>query len=189
MPHKATREQIVAAADQLFYQQGYEYTSFADIAAAVSISRGNFYYHFKSKDDILEAVIQLRLSNTQAMLELWASQGQTAQERVRCFIQLLIRNRAKIALYGCPVGTLCGELAKLEHPALNDANQLFRLFRHWLRQQFESMGHRAQADALAMHLLARSQGIATLAQAFQDQTFIEQEAEQLDIWLTQLGTH
>ncbi|MGI9514997.1 MAG: TetR/AcrR family transcriptional regulator, partial [Anderseniella sp.] len=45
-----TRDHIVAAASQLFYRQGYEHTSFADIAGAVRISRGNFYYHFKTKD-------------------------------------------------------------------------------------------------------------------------------------------
>ena len=58
MTARSTREEIVDAADQLFYRQGYEHTSFADIAQAVQISRGNFYHHFKSKDEILDAVIQ-----------------------------------------------------------------------------------------------------------------------------------
>jgi Bacterial regulatory proteins, tetR family len=44
-----TRDQIVEAADDLFYRQGYEHTSFSDIANAVQISRGNFYYHFKDQ--------------------------------------------------------------------------------------------------------------------------------------------
>ena len=56
MTGAATRDHIVEIADQLFYQQGYEHTSFADIAEAVNISRGNFYYHFKAKDEILNAV-------------------------------------------------------------------------------------------------------------------------------------
>ncbi|MEW8341923.1 MAG: TetR family transcriptional regulator, partial [Candidatus Thiodiazotropha taylori] len=46
MVHGATRQQIVEAADDLFYRQGFEHTSFADIAKVVSISRGNFYHHF-----------------------------------------------------------------------------------------------------------------------------------------------
>ncbi|HEY7886322.1 MAG TPA: helix-turn-helix domain-containing protein, partial [Cellvibrionaceae bacterium] len=54
-------EKIVAAADRLFYERGFDATSFADIAEAVQISRGNFYYHFKTKDDILDAVIARRL--------------------------------------------------------------------------------------------------------------------------------
>jgi AcrR family transcriptional regulator len=37
-----TRERIVDAADTLFYQRGFEKTSFADIADAVGLSRGNF---------------------------------------------------------------------------------------------------------------------------------------------------
>jgi len=35
----------------------------------VQISRGNFYHHFKSKDEILDAVITARLANTRMMLE------------------------------------------------------------------------------------------------------------------------
>ena len=65
----ALRQRIVAAADQLFYIQGYENTSFSDIAEAVDISRGNFYYHFKSKDDILSAVLDARLEDIRARSE------------------------------------------------------------------------------------------------------------------------
>lgn len=45
----ATRQQIVEAADGLFYERGFEATSFADIAGIVGLSRGNFYYHFKTR--------------------------------------------------------------------------------------------------------------------------------------------
>lgn len=171
------------AADQLFYRQGFEHTSFADIASAVQISRGNFYYHFKSKDEILDAVIDLRLANTQKMLERWESEGETPEDRIRSFIHILIANRVKIQNYGCPVGTLCTELAKLNHGSQADANKLFTLFRSWLRRQFTLLGRKADADMLAMHLLARSQGVATLANAFQDETFIRQEVQQMCDWL------
>lgn len=177
-----TRDHIVEAADHLFYRQGYEHTSFSDIADAVRISRGNFYYHFKSKDEILEAVIDLRLENTRNMLAQWEGQGDTPEKRIRSFIHILIANRAKIMLYGCPLGTLCNELAKLNHPSQDQANKLFTLFRTWLGRQFEQLG-RADADELAMHLLARSQGVATLASAFQDEAFIEKEVGCLEAWL------
>ncbi len=184
---KPTRQQIVEAADQLFYQQGFESTSFADIAATVNISRGNFYYHFKTKDDILDAVIDLRLANTQAMLEQWEQEGTRPEDRIRCFIRILITNQSKILLYGCPVGTLTTELAKLNHQALDHANEVFTLFRHWLRTQFQALGREQDADALAMHVLARSQGVATLASAFHDEAFIRQEVELLCQWLDQVA--
>jgi TetR/AcrR family transcriptional regulator, transcriptional repressor for nem operon len=178
-----TRNHIVEAADQLFYRQGYEHTSFADIADAVRISRGNFYYHFKTKDEILDAVIDARLASTRTMLERWQIEGEGPADRIRSFIDMLIANRADIKRYGCPVGTLCSELAKLNHAAQGEANGLFTLFRTWLRRQFTLLGRAADADALAMHVLARSQGVATLANAFGDETFIRQEVDALHDWL------
>jgi TetR/AcrR family transcriptional repressor of nem operon len=183
MSDKTTRDHIVEAADQLFYRQGYEHTSFSDVAAAVQISRGNFYYHFKSKDEILDAVINVRLANTRKMLEQWDIEGKQPADRIRSFIHILIANRADIKRYGCPVGTLSTELAKLNHAAQAEANELFTLFRTWLRKQFTLLGREADADALAMHLLARSQGVATLASAFRDEKFIKQEVKQMCDWL------
>jgi TetR/AcrR family transcriptional repressor of nem operon len=183
MRDKATRDQIVEAADQLFYRQGYAHTSFSDIADAVRISRGNFYYHFKTKDEILDAVIGARLASTRTMLERWEIEGTGPEDRIRSFIHILIANRADIKRYGCPVGTLCSELAKLGHAAQGEANQLFTLFRTWLRRQFTLLGREADADALAMHLLARSQGVATLANAFHDEKFIKREVNEMCDWL------
>src|SRR5690606_21258257 len=180
-----TREQIVAAADRLFYQQGFEHTSFSHIADAVRISRGNFYYHFRTKDEILAAVIDARLASTRKMLEQWEAEGAHPEERIRSFIHILIMNRAKIKRYGCPVGTLCSELAKLGHGSQAEANKLFALFRTWLRRQFVLLG-RKDADALALHLLARSQGVATLANALGDDKFIRREVRQMCDWLKAL---
>lgn len=182
MTDRTTREQIVEAADQLFYENGYDHTSFADIARRVGISRGNFYYHFKTKDEILDAVIRLRLANTRRMLADWEGADDPAS-RIRRFIDILIANRAKIMLYGCPVGTLCNELAKLDHLARAEAGEIFTLFRGWLSREFALLGRAADADALAMRLLARSQGVATLANAFRDEDFIRCEVAQMHAWL------
>jgi AcrR family transcriptional regulator len=184
MSEKSNRERIVEAADQLFYRQGFEHTSFSDIAEAVQLSRGNFYYHFKTKDQILDAVIDLRLANTRRLLQQWEAESEEPADRIRSFIHILIANKAKIKLYGCPVGTLCTELAKLNHGSHGEANELFTLFRIWLRRQFKRLGCGADADRLAMHLLARSQGVATLASAFHDEKFIRREVEQMCDWLT-----
>jgi TetR/AcrR family transcriptional regulator, transcriptional repressor for nem operon len=180
---KATHEQIVEVADRLFYQRGYEHTSFADIAGVVGISRGNFYHHFKAKDEILSAVIEVRLADTRTMLAKWELATEDPRERIRSFIRILIANRADIERYGCPVGTLCVELAKLKHASLGEATALFELFRTWLGRQFTLLGRVADADRLALHLLARSQGVAVLANAFHDRRFIEDEVRQMDEWV------
>lgn len=188
MNARSTRDQIIETADRLFYQNGYEHTSFADIAEAVGISRGNFYHHFKTKDGILEEVIRLRLAKTEGLLARWEREGRRPEERIRSFVGILIANQTKIMRHGCPVGTLCNELAKLAHPAKDDAAGLFALFRAWLRRQFELLGRTEDADELAMHLLARSQGVATLANAFQDERFIEAEVRRMHTWLNECAT-
>jgi TetR/AcrR family transcriptional repressor of nem operon len=183
MSERTTRNHIIAAADRLFYRQGYEHTSFSDIADVVQISRGNFYHHFKTKDEILDAVINARLADTRKMLEQWEIEEKQPADRIRSFIHILLANRADIKRYGCPVGTLCSELAKLDHASQGEANKLFTLFRTWLCRQFTLLGREPDADELAMHLLARSQGVATLASAFHDEKFIRQEVEEMCEWL------
>lgn len=183
MSVKTTRDHIVEAADQLFYRQGYEHTSFADIADAVQISRGNFYYHFKTKDDILDAVIDLRLANTRKMLERWESEEDNPADRIKRYIHILLTNWSKINDFGCPVGTLCTELAKLNHTSQEEASKVFTVFRTWLRQQFLLLGHKKDADALAMHVLAWSQGVATLSSTFHDEQFARKEVKQMCAWL------
>ncbi|NEE03580.1 TetR/AcrR family transcriptional regulator [Phytoactinopolyspora halotolerans] len=181
----STREQIVDAANRLFYEQGFERTSFASIAEAVGISRGNFYYHFKTKDAILDAVIQARLESTRQMLRAWSEGSAGPLDRVRRFIEIVITNQGDIENYGCPVGTLTNELAKLDHPSRTHAVGVFDVFRTWLREQFEELGRAADADDLALHVLTFSQGVATLSNAFHDRAYAQREVDRLNSWLTQ----
>tara|TARA_R110002072_G_scaffold4543_7_gene31658 strand:+ start:3034 stop:3612 length:579 start_codon:yes stop_codon:yes gene_type:complete len=184
MPKHSTRELIEAKADTLFYERGFEATSFADIANAVGISRGNFYHHFKSKDDILDAVITKRLDATRAMLDNWEADA-SPEVRIISFIRILLTNRAKIMAFGCPVGTLNNELTKLNHTTQDRAAAIFGLFRDWLSKQFIALGH-DDAEALALHLLGRSQGVAVMASTFRDEGFLRSEVASLESWLQSL---
>lgn len=52
------RNEILDAADELFAQKGFDGTSTQDILEKVGIARGTLYYHFKSKEDIMDALIE-----------------------------------------------------------------------------------------------------------------------------------
>ena len=52
------RKEILDAADELFGQKGFDGTSTNDILEKVGIARGTLYYHFKSKEDIMDALIE-----------------------------------------------------------------------------------------------------------------------------------
>ncbi|WP_202844194.1 TetR/AcrR family transcriptional regulator [Luteimonas saliphila] len=183
-----TRAAIVAVADRLFYEQGFAHTSFSDIAAAVGISRGNFYYHFRSKDEILDAVIGLRARATRDMIASWDAIAADPAARILCYIRIVVANRGAIVRHGCPVGTLTGELAKLDHPARPGASAIFSEFRQWLAVQFARLGRERDADALAMHVLAFSQGVAVMDNALRDEAFVEREVERMTRWLADVAS-
>jgi AcrR family transcriptional regulator len=52
-----TRERILAVANELFIDQGYEGTSLREIADRLDITKAALYYHFRSKDDILQSLL------------------------------------------------------------------------------------------------------------------------------------
>lgn len=52
------KNEILDAADELFNQKGFDGTTISDIIEKVDVARGTIYYHFKSKEDILDALIE-----------------------------------------------------------------------------------------------------------------------------------
>lgn len=181
------RDIIVRIADQLVYQRGYDHTSYRDISEAAGIPRGNFYHYFKTKDEILIAVINHRIDDIRTMLEQWEIEFPKPFERLKRYVQM-IRNSQEGALrYGCPMGSLNTELGK-DHPALRDeARKMFDVFHDWLTRQFVLLGKNKQADVLARRLQAYTQGIAVIAHTYADQAFLQEEARELDRWLDELA--
>lgn len=57
------RNEILDAAEQLFVTKGFDGTSTNDILERVGIACGTLYYHFKSKEEILDAMIE-RMTET-----------------------------------------------------------------------------------------------------------------------------
>ena len=53
-----TRAQILSVALRLFAEQGYDRTSLREIADEVGVTKAALYYHFRTKDDIVRAVLQ-----------------------------------------------------------------------------------------------------------------------------------
>ncbi len=178
------RNKIVSTADDLFYRQGFNHTSFSDIAKVVGISRGNFYYHFKTKDDILAAVIENKKIGIKQIINEWNENISSAKERLHQYVDMIVGYRDNIVKYGCPIGTVCSELNKINNINYSDATQMIVLFRDWITEQFVLLGHnKEQASHFAMHLLTCTQGISVIGQAFNDSSYIKREADSLKHWL------
>ena len=55
---RKTREDVIHAGARLFSLHGYFHTSTSDLLEAVTISKGAFYHHFKSKEELALAVVE-----------------------------------------------------------------------------------------------------------------------------------
>jgi TetR/AcrR family transcriptional repressor of nem operon len=180
---EGNRQRIIEAADSLFYRRGYNQTSFQDISDVTGIPRGNFYYYFKTKDEILNAVVDSRISDLNAMLSQCETKTEDPGKRLLMFSDMLEHNRDNVIESGCPIGTLSSELAK-DNPALhNKSKEAFVLLRDWIKQQFETLGV-ANSDHLAMDLLARLQGATVLACAFKDGEYIKRSHQEIQDWIS-----
>ncbi|MDG4833156.1 helix-turn-helix domain containing protein [Solwaraspora sp. WMMD1047] len=66
-----TRSRIQAIALELFTEQGYEKTSLREIAERLGVTKAALYYHFKSKDDIVNSFVSDRISRLDELVK-WA---------------------------------------------------------------------------------------------------------------------
>ncbi|BDG60492.1 TetR/AcrR family transcriptional regulator [Caldinitratiruptor microaerophilus] len=93
---ESLRNQIVSAALQLFLEKGYHSTSLQDIITAANCSKGGFYHHFASKDDLLYLIHETFITYELERGEAVRSQPGPAAERLRQVIVDLVES---IALY------------------------------------------------------------------------------------------
>lgn len=179
---EGNRQRIINAADNLFYKRGYNQTSFQDISDATGIPRGNFYYYFKTKDEILTAVVDSRINEISLLLSSIDNETDDARQRLLMFSNILEHNRDNVIQSGCPFGTLTSELAK-DEPALQEKSaEIFAVIRQWMKQQFTALGL-ANADDMALDLLARLQGVTVMACAFKDPDYLARSHQQIKDWI------
>ncbi|MHB8061305.1 MAG: TetR/AcrR family transcriptional regulator [Ruminiclostridium sp.] len=77
------KNEILDAADELFGQKGFDGTSTNDILEKVGIARGTLYYHFKSKENIMDALIErYNVRILGAAQEIAADKSMPVNERI-----------------------------------------------------------------------------------------------------------
>ena len=175
------RGRLVESAKELFHEQGVHTTTLADVASRAEIPVGNVYYYFKTKDDLVEAVVESREAEVTAFLAS-VDQKRTPQARLKALAQQWVDSADLAAQYGCPIGSLCSELAK--EP---DAEPVapFSTIVDWAQQQLRELGVRDARDQ-AMSIVGRIQGACLLAQSFRDPKIVMREARLIDRWIDSL---
>jgi TetR/AcrR family transcriptional regulator, transcriptional repressor for nem operon len=181
-PQPGKRERLVSAATQLLHRQGIERTTLADIAKAADVPAGNVYYYFKTKDEVVAAVIDEHARQVDTTLALIDRRHRSAKSRLKAFVQEFTAQSEIVAKYGCPLGSLCSELGKRGQQSSLPAAVLMRGPIAWAEVQFRSLG-RPDAHDLAVDLMAAYEGSALLANTMGDPDVLSRAARRLNRWI------
>lgn len=193
----ATRDQILNAAARLIHVQGYQSTSLDDVLRESGVGKGNFYYYFKSKEDLGYAIID-RI--TQGFVErtlgpAFADAAADPVAQIHAFLdRVLEAQRQRKCVGGCVMGNLASELSDVHEGFRQRLAGIFDLWRTHLAEAV-SRGQvrgrlRADMDAsrVAQFLVAGLEGSILLSKVTKDITVMERCVEELKRHLTLYGT-
>jgi AcrR family transcriptional regulator len=108
----ATRLAILQKAFELIYVNGYQTTSIDDIIATTQVTKGAFYYHFKTKDEMGLAIINeiLKSSLTNSFVEPLQKERNPLDAIYNLIHDLLMKNDFLKVEYGCPAANFTQEM-------------------------------------------------------------------------------
>ena len=186
MPHSnanrsGKRERLVTAAGDLTYEHGVEATTLAQIAEAADVPQGNVYYYFRTREELLSALIERRRGEVRELLSR-LERLRSPRARLKGLAESWAGAADEVAEHGCAVGCLASELGKTHPELAADAADVFQEIIDWSEQQFREIGRRNARD-LATTLVAGVQGAALIADALGDPGVMRREVRRLERWI------
>jgi AcrR family transcriptional regulator len=180
------RERLVRSAANLLYRRGVDTPTLAEIAQDAEVPPGNVYYYFKTRDELIEAVIDSRINQLRRALDTLDALPEP-RERLKALARTWSANRVDIAASGCPIGTLCSELNKRERGLDRRSAVLLSTAADWIAEQLRQLG-RADATELAITILTTVQGAAVLANTLRDPKIMTSQVARLEREIDALAT-
>lgn len=139
---QATREKILKAANDLFYLGGYNATGLDRIIAEAGVAKGNFYHHFKNKEELATAVLDWHRDLAFAEIELDQILAETSA--LQALLDLVTRmiGRMKCTsdackIRGCFFGNFALELSTGSEAVRNKVRHIFDGIRVLIRELIE----------------------------------------------------
>ncbi|MES2554785.1 MAG: TetR/AcrR family transcriptional regulator [Bacteroidota bacterium] len=112
-----TRMTILQKAFELIYTKGYQTTSIDEIIATTKVTKGAFYYHFKTKDEMGLAIIEeiVRPTMQESFITPLSGSTDPLSDIYTMTKQLLLENPFLTVEHGCPAGNLTQEMTPWNH--------------------------------------------------------------------------
>lgn len=149
------RTRIVQTADRLFYAEGVKSVGIDRIVAEAEVAKMTLYNHFRSKDDLILAVLEHREAEIDEFFRSAIERrSKSGSDRLRAFFAALKEWFDSPGFRGCSFINAAVELADPKHPASRFASQHKCRFRRMLEETvIETAGRRAASLVNAISLL------------------------------------
>lgn len=171
---RPAKDRIIDAANRLFYAEGIRAVSVDAIATKAGLTKKTLYYHFKSKDDLIEAYLISRDQPNIALYKKWFDEadGELADK-----IETLFFNLAGSARHpkwkGCGFLRTAAELANMPgHPAMKVGALHKKKFEAWLSETFSKHGM-SSSEELARHIVLLMDGAFSTVLVHRDPIYFE----------------
>ncbi|HYR38147.1 MAG TPA: TetR family transcriptional regulator C-terminal domain-containing protein, partial [Methylomirabilota bacterium] len=173
--------------------QGYHCTSLDDVLRESGVGKGNFYYHFRSKEDLGYAIIERLVTAflARTLEPAFADPEPDVVGQIEGFLDLVLDNqRQRNCVGGCPMGNLASELSDV-HEGFRQ--RLAQIFAEWRRTLTEALA-RGQArgelradcnpERAAHFLVAALEGAILMTKVTKDIGVMEKCVDELKQHLT-----
>jgi TetR/AcrR family transcriptional repressor of nem operon len=167
-----TRQTIIEVATRLMAVKGYNATSVDDVLRESAVGKGNFYYYFKSKEDLGYAIVDhlIELFVERLLDPCFADSHASRIGQIHCFLDHLVEGqRERNCVGGCPMGNLASELSDLHEGFRGRLARVFMLWRERLMQALAEGQRRGEVSAhcapaaVAQFLVAGLEGAILMA--------------------------
>jgi TetR/AcrR family transcriptional repressor of nem operon len=162
---QATREKILDAVFKLVYVKGYNGTSMSMILKECGIPKGSLYHFFKSKKEMVLAVLKERISPR--MDEFYRLDEVEGEDGINTIIIniLKVSQKYEAVTYGCPLNRLNQEMSPVDEDFEREINIIYNNIKMRLEKLILncSLGDEVQSDSLAEFIIATVWGNISLS--------------------------
>lgn len=168
MGTSVARDKLVATASRLFYARGIAASGVDTIVAESGVSKPTLYAHFRTKNDLVAAVLEDRHERRRASLEAHLAERSQlpARDRLLSVFDWIADHQRGAGARGCPFVNASVELVRAEDAA---ARKVVRGHKRWFRCVLTDLAAEAEVPdaeviAAALHLLIEGANIRMLAE-------------------------
>ena len=160
-----TREKILDAVFTLVYVNGYNGTSMAMILKECGIPKGSLYHHFRSKKEMVLAVVKERLSPRMDEFYKFSHVEGTHGIDIIINTMLKVTNKEKLVQYGCPLNRLNQEVSPIDADFEVEINTIYENIKTKIKNLLESSSLKDGVDtnSLSEFIIASVWGCLSLS--------------------------